>query len=220
MHYGSIDSRIRELYDYAVQNGFTEDLFFQADNLGSYIRTAIDGYSEYPLFLYTLGGRYDAHTLARMMTVDFKCRLRTVAGIASSADYESVLMIEPPGMKRTGMLQYVRSADLPSWTLIFRPAIYRQMIFERYALDKRRAFLDEKTWYMYIFSTRKKNQNRGYGKKLMKLILSYADRKGYRVCLETNQAENIAMYEHFGFRTVNTSRYRNRLEHFVMLYGD
>lgn len=31
--------------------------------------------------------------------------------------------------------------------------LYRLEEFEKYALEKRKPFLDEKTWYMYIFAT-------------------------------------------------------------------
>ncbi len=47
-----------------------------------------------------------------MMSVDFKSRLNTLAGITTGADYESVVLLEAPKTKKTGMLEYVRAADL------------------------------------------------------------------------------------------------------------
>ena len=215
----NIDERIRDFYRFAADNDFAADSLLREDNLDKYVETALDGYSEYPLFFHILGGSYDRKTLGRMMSVDFKLRLLSTAGIASSDNYESVLMIEPPHTGRISLSQYVRCADPSYYPLLFKPAIYRQMTFEKYALEKRKPFLDDSTWYMYIFATRKEFQHRGYGKKLMNLAVSYADKKSCRLCLETNHIDNIALYKHFGFRTVGTSVYKNKLEHYVMLYG-
>ena len=213
------DPRILDLYEYAGQNGFSEDLFLQEDNREKYVATALDGYRDYPLFLYVFGGKYDEKAFSRMMSIDFKSRLRTTAGIASSSDYESIMLIEPPMTKKTGMLQYVKVATPESYSLLFVPAMYRQEAFERYALKMRRDFLDDKTWYMYIFATKKEFQHRGYGKKLMNVIITYAGRNGYRICLETNHLDNITLYEHFGFELMSLSVYKDELEHCVMLFN-
>ncbi len=215
----NIDTRIREFYEYAVQNGFSEDLFLQEENRERFVATALDGYRDYPLFVYVFGGKYDEKAFSRMMSIDIKSRLCTTAGIASSTDFESVMLIEPPRTKKTGMLQYVKVATPKSYSLLLEPAMYRQEAFERYALKMRKDFLDDKTWYMYIFATKKEYQHRGYGKKLMNVILPYAESKGFRICLETNHLDNITLYEHFGFELMSLSVYKDELEHCVMLYN-
>lgn len=218
MNSANIDGHITDLYDYALKQGFTEDVFLCHDNQDRYIETATDGYRAYPLFRHVFAGGYDEKTLSRMMSVDFKSRLGTTAGIASSSAYESVMLIEPPNAKKTGMLQYVRVADPGAYTMLLYHCTYRQEDFEKFALEKRKSWLDDKTWYIYIFATRHSLQGMGYGKKLMELMISYADRRGYRLCLETNATGNVAMYGHFGFDTVDTSEYKDVLDHYVMLY--
>ncbi len=213
------DERILEFYEYVRQQGFSKELLFTAENQNRFIETSVDGYREYPLFLHIFGGKYDETVFRRMMSVDFLSRLagNTMAGIASSG-YESVLLLEPPASNRVGMKEYVKVAKPADFLLLFKKPMYRLEDFEKYALRKREAYLDENTWYVYIFATKMACQHQGYGKKLLNLMLSYADDKKCRICLETNSAANVQMYEHFSFRVMEDDVYQGTLEHHVMLY--
>ncbi len=218
MPFANISEPVRKFYDHARQLGFPEELFLSADNLDRYIGTSIDAYRDYPLFLHVFRGRFDEKTFCRMMTIDFRSRLQTTAGIACSGSYESVMLLEPPGAKKVGMRDYVRVADAGAYTLLLKPVMYRLEGFERYARNKRAGLMDDKTWYIYIFATKKKFQRQGYGRKIMDVALSYADRNGCRICLETNLIDNIPMYEHFGFRRADSTYYQETLAHDVMLF--
>ena len=209
--------KIKELYDYCIQNGFSKESFLSQDNLDRYIETSIDAYRNYPMFLYVFNGGYDQEILTRMLRVDFKSRMNKMLGI-SNGDYESVILVAPPKAKRTGLMQYIKAADKKSYSLLLNAATYRQDIFEKYALKKRKPYLDERTWYIYIFATKKALQRMGYGKKLMKAVLGFASAKGYRLCLETNASENVAMYQRFGFTLKDSSVFKNKIWHYVMVY--
>lgn len=209
-----------EFVDYCLQRGFPERLFFNEANLDDYIETVVDAYNGYPVFLHVFNGKYDAETLARMLKVDFKSRVGKTLGIATG-NYESVLLFEPPKNSKTGFVQYLKSADLSSIPLFFKPETSRMGAFEKYALKKRETYLDDKTWYLYIFTTQKAYQRKGYGKRLMNLLVSFAKERGYRLCLETNLAANIGLYESFGFSLMDSSVYKKgRLQHYVMLWDD
>ena len=49
-------------------------------------------------------------------------------------------------------------------------------------------------------------------------LSAFADENGYNLCLETNASENVPMYERFGFRLMDTSVFKRRLWHYVMVY--
>ncbi|MCR4605358.1 MAG: GNAT family N-acetyltransferase [Eubacterium sp.] len=219
MSFEKNESLLREFYDYAVRSGFDEELILSRENLMKYVETSVDAYREYPLFLQIFDGRYNEKVLSRMMKVDFRSRLKMMGGIASSSNYESVLLFEPPKTKKTGMVQYVRVADVGDFSLLFKSAMYKQEKYEDYALEKREEYLDDITWYIYIFATKMDCQRQGHGKKIMKLLLDFSDLKGYRICLETNLKENVTMYENFGFKNMDSSVYGENLEHYVMLYS-
>ncbi|MCR4763114.1 MAG: GNAT family N-acetyltransferase [Lachnospiraceae bacterium] len=202
---------------YAAENGFPEACFLSEDNVDSYIGTAVDAYREYPLFLSLFNGRYNEKSFTRMLSVDLKSRLNHMLGIASSDAYESVMLIEPPMMKQIGMLQYVKSADAGAYLLLLCPAMYRLETYERFARKKREKWVTESTWYIYIFATRNRFQRKGFGRRLMQLMISYVQQHGGRICLETDLPKNVAMYERFGFQTVDQSEYMGKLKHYVMI---
>ena len=52
----------------------------------------------------------------------------------------------------------------------------------------------------------------------MKLVLGFAKEYGYKLCLKTNLRDNIKMYKDFGFKCMETSNYKNKVEHFVIYY--
>ena len=217
MSYVRDDGPIGELYDHAMSKGFSTDLFLCSENQDRYISTLTDAYRDYPLFTEIFEGKFDEKTFTRMMSVDIKSRLGIMAGLASSADYESVMLLEPPKARKTRMRDYFRVADAGAYTLLLKPEMYRLEDFEKFALDRRREYLDDKTWYIYIFATGKNYQGRGYGRKLMDCVLTFADENGSRICLETNSKDNVGLYRHFGFNLADSSVYKDSLEHYVML---
>ncbi len=210
---------IKELYDFALRNDLQKDWFISRDNVDRFVETAVDAYRDYPLFCYVFGKEYDAATLSRMMSVDFRSRIGMTAGIASGNDFESVMLLEPPMTGKVGIIQYTKVAKPSDYPLLLKPSFYRQEAYESFARKKRQDHMDKKTWYLYLFATKKEYQKLGFGKKLMEMVRSFADENGCRICLETDLERNVAMYEHFGFRMMDASVYKDNLKHFVMLYG-
>jgi ribosomal protein S18 acetylase RimI-like enzyme len=218
MNYLKDNPLIKALYDHAVKCGISEECLLNKENLDNYVNTALDAYKDYSLFQYIFKGVFDPSVFHRMVSVDLRSRLDIAAGLSCINDYESVMILEPPMSRKTRMIEYFNVARPEDYSLLFKPILYRLESFEKFALDKRKQYLDGKTWYLYIFATRSEYKGRGYGKKLMDVLISFVDENGYRICLETNDINNIGMYEHFGFRTVEQSLYQNTLEHYNMLY--
>lgn len=218
MSFERCEKRISEFYDFAISNGLQKDCFLSNDNIDEYTRTAVDAYRDYPLFCHVFEKGYDAGTLSQMMSVDFRSRIGMTAGIAFNSSYESVMLIEPPNAGKVGLIQYTKVAKPADYALLLKRAIYRQEAYESFARKKRQAFLDEKTWYIYLFATKKKYQSCDYGKKLMDLMTLFTDKNGYRICLETDLKENVAMYEHFGFKLMDESLYKSNMQHYVMVH--
>lgn len=217
MDTGKCEEQLRELRSFYMRHGFSEDAFMTSENMDVFVETSVDAYRNYPMFLYVFNGKYDEETLARMFRVDYTSRLKKMLGIKTEGG-ESLILIGPPTPKRTGLKEYIKAADMHSLLLLLNPSTYRQEAFEKYAMKMRKPYLDDKTWYIYIFGTRKALQRQGYGKKLMKVLIAFADENGYNLCLETNASENVPMYERFGFRLMDTSVFKRRIWHYVMVY--
>ncbi len=72
--------------------------------------------------------------------------------------------------------------------------MYKLEDFEKFAHEQRKDYLNDNAWYIYIFATKSEYRGHGYGRRLMDLILSYANKTGCRICLETNlneKCENV-----------------------------
>lgn len=218
MNYTNDNPHVRQFYDYALQSGWTEETFFHKNSSEHYIETSVDAYHDYALFRYLFKNKDRDKAFSRMMSVDFRSRLGHLAGIASSDRFESVMLMEPPEAKKVGMIEYFGVGRPSDYKLLFYPSMHRMERFEHFSLKKRKPYLDNNTWYIYIFATKKELQGQGYGKKLMNLFLSFVKEKGYRICLETNERNNVRMYRRFGFELVDSLLYEDAVEHYVMRF--
>ena len=200
-----------------MQKGLQESNFMSSSNMDQYIRTVVDAFSDYPVWEEAFNHNVELDTAYSVMKTDLKSRLNKTIGI-STDHYESTILIEPPMTKKNGMLQYLTAVDFKSIPLLFHPAVLWLDKYEKFAYQKRQHYIDDKTWYIYIFTTQKKYQMQGYGKKLMEVVSSFAKENEYRIVLETDRLENVAMYEGFGFTLMDASIYNN-LNHYVMLWS-
>ena len=219
MRLEDLDPHMRSLYRFAHKNGYQKNQFLTRRTCADFISTAVDAYQDYPMFLQVFNYHYDEKTFTRMLNVDFKSRMESLAGIASSENFESVVLIESPAAKKVGMKQYIKTADLNGLMLLLKPSLSRLEKFEHFAEKERSPWMDGNTWYLYIFATRTDRQGQGHGKKLLKLLLDYSKYSKERICLETNLDSNVPMYEHFGFQTMAATEYKDHLKHYVMLYS-
>ncbi len=212
------DKEFREkFHSFCLDNGISPDRLFSETNWSKYVDTAVDGFTDYPLFLDVCRGTYKAKTIKKIFGVDARSRLNTTLGLATD-EYESILLIEPPSMRKVGFLDYARVVKLNELHLLFIPISVRQQNFENFAKRKRKLFLDDRTIYAYMFATQMKYQRQGYGKKLFSILIRFAKENGYRICLETNKKDNAPLYEKFGFEVALEDVYKNRVEHLVMIF--
>ena len=64
-----------------------------------------------------------------------------------------------------------------------------------------------------------KYRGKGYGRRLMEHIIEVIEKEN-RVCvLETNNEDNISMYEKFGFTLVNKTSLKDGTNHYSMEYN-
>lgn len=78
-------------------------------------------------------------------------------------------------------------------------------------------YRDERTWYLYDLAVRPQYQGKGGASRLLRPMLAYFDRIGANCYLETHDAKNVAMYEHFGFAIVEFPTLpHSELRHYAM----
>lgn len=62
-----------------------------------------------------------------------------------------------------------------------------------------------KHWFLQTIGINPEFQNKGYGSKLLRPMISRIDKEGLPCYLETLDEQNVPLYEHFGFRIVDKS---------------
>lgn len=100
-----------------------------------------------------------------------------------------------------------RKSDLNRHVVAFNigfDAIKRSVAFESNAVKIRNRFSNERTWYLMTFAVRAEKTNHGLGSKIMRPALEWLEKNNYSVYLETHKTVNVEIYEHFGFKVMDT----------------
>ncbi|KAL8987605.1 MAG: hypothetical protein Q9177_003202 [Variospora cf. flavescens] len=63
---------------------------------------------------------------------------------------------------------------------------------------------DENSWYLVYIGTRKEARGQGYARMLIDHVTRQADAEGYMCYLESSDGKNPAIYQRFGFTTVQS----------------
>ena len=124
--------------------------------------------------------------------------------ISSDENIDNLLVLCPPGYRGVPTIRFLLSGGLKVAFSIGFDAIKRSIAFEDNAVKIRNRFSTGKTWYLMTFAVRAGKTNQGLGSKIMRPALEWLDRNNYSVYLETHKTVNTEIYEHFGFKIVDT----------------
>jgi GNAT superfamily N-acetyltransferase len=103
-------------------------------------------------------------------------------------------------------------ADMTPWRIIRSGAMGAAMrmgmnvskkmgaIFKPITQDRKEHMAGYNYLYLLIVGVTTKLQGKGFGRKLIYTAIEESEREGLELYLETETEENVAMYEHFGFR--------------------
>lgn len=71
---------------------------------------------------------------------------------------------------------------------------------------------DPDFWYLFILAVDESARGQGVVRQLLQPVLDESDKTGVPIRLETNRAENVPIYEHFGFQVAHYSNRVSGLE--------
>ena len=113
------------------------------------------------------------------------------------------------------MLQFLKC---PNWVflVLYWPLTLKALLAYSH-LDNSEIF-DEKTFIISPVFVGKEHQGKGIATSLINMGLEDMRSKGYKVGLETQNPDNVAFYERFGFRTVKHEHYKlENIDNYYML---
>ncbi len=105
------------------------------------------------------------------------------------------------------------AAEVLSGTrLIFEcgiPSLLRMLKYQIWSTTARKRLIEEPYWYLDVVIVSPEYQGKGFASKLIKPFLEEASSTGSKVYLETQNKNNVPIYEKYGFKVIevlSTSR--------------
>ncbi len=179
---------------------FEKCYIMQHEDIERFATTLADGFSQYSMFKHVCYGAYNHDLMRLFWEVSLAILPENAISIADSKDANSVLVYIPPKSKEPSLFDYVKAGGVK---MFFKFGIRRIVRLTRFNLEiekfaKRYRTADD--GYLLAFATRLDKQGQHYGKPLMTALLNHLDASGESCYLETLEAKNVALYEHFSFR--------------------
>jgi ribosomal protein S18 acetylase RimI-like enzyme len=124
---------------------------------------------------------------------------------AVSPNLEGVAVWLPPSHIAPSVIDIVRFrlCLLPFYSGI--RAFRHVLSYIDHADKTRTQYVHGPHWYLQLLGVDPSHRGEGCAAVLLRSMFSRLDRENMPCCLDTENERNVAMYEHFGFRVVNTS---------------
>ena len=171
----------------------------QKKDLDRLAEIAADAYQDYPLHNWLTKGKYDQKASKLIMQITLKTMTEDAIIYADSEQLNGFAVWLPFGFTGSKTFPFLFNGGLK---LIFHSGlgiIGRLLTYENYAMNLKKEFTDNYDWYLYNLSIKKDAQGKGIASKLMRPMLQFCDDEKMVAYLETNKANNVTLYNHYGF---------------------
>ena len=172
----------------------------QRGDIQRFATTLADGFSQYNMFKHVCYGTYDHNLMRLFWEVSLTLLPDNAICIADSKDANSVLVYIPPKSKEPSLLDYIKAGGVK---MFFKFGIRRIIRLTRFNIEiaqVAKRYRAANDGYLMTFATCLDKQGQHYGKPLITALLNHLDASGESCYLETLEAKNIALYEHFSFQ--------------------
>jgi GNAT superfamily N-acetyltransferase len=124
---------------------------------------------------------------------------------ATSPRVEGVAVWLPPGRGDPSIWAMLRvGAARLAWTNGLG-TMRRVLSYIDHAVAMRRRHVPQRHWYLQLLGVDPQHHGAGHASRLLRSMLDRTDREQLPCCLDTENAVNVPMYEHFGFRVLESS---------------
>ena len=172
----------------------------QDEDLQRFATTLADGFSQYGMFKHVCYGTYNHDLMSLFWEVSLALLPNNAICIADSKEANSVLAYIPPKSKEPSLLDYMKAGGMK---MLFKFGIRRIIRLTRFNIEIEQVakrYRAANDGYLMAFATRLDKQGQHYGKPLITALLNHLDASGESCYLETLEAKNIALYQHFSFQ--------------------
>ena len=171
----------------------------QKKDLDRLAEVAADAYENYPLHNWLTKGKYDKKASKILMQITLRTMTEDAIIYADSEEMNGFAAWLPFGFTGNKAIPFLKSGGLKLILHSGFGIISRLSAYEKYAMNLKKEFTDNYDWYLFNLSVKKDAQGKGLASKLMKPMLQFCDDEKMVAYLETNKAENVGLYNHYGF---------------------
>ena len=165
---------------------FKKCYIMQRGDIQRFAATLADGFSQYSMFKHVCYETYDHDLMLLFWEVSLALLPDNAICIAESKDPSLFDYMKAGGMK-----------------MFFKFGIRRIIRLTRFNIEIEQVakrFRTANDGYLMAFATRLDKQGQHYGKPLITAFLNHLDASGESCYLETLEAKNVALYQHFLFQ--------------------
>lgn len=141
-----------------------------------------------------------------------KVKVLTTGGIftaciilSTDSSISSLLILFPPQLKSEPAIRFLLNGGFGLIRYFGFSHLFRSVNYEMNCEKIKKRFLTQQTWYCMCFVVDPKMQRRGIGSKLLRPVIGTLETYNTRLYLETHKTVNVAIYNKFGFKTVDIS---------------
>ena len=198
-------------------SAFKDCYVMQPDDLQCFAATLADGFRGYSMFDHVCYGTYDHDLMRLFWEVSLALLPDNAICIADSKEANSVLAYIPPHSKDPSLLDYVKAGGMKMFLKFGLRRIIRLTRFNIEIEQIGKRYRADDDGYLMAFATRLDKQGQHYGKPLITALLNHLDASGESCYLETLEAKNVSLYQHFAFQlTGQTESQMGGLKLFAM----
>ena len=179
---------------------FKKCYIMQHEDIRRFAATLADGFSRYNMFNYICCGTYNYDLMCLFWEVSLALLPDNAISIADSKDINSVLVYIPPRSKEPSLLDYMKAGGMKMFFKFGIRRIIRLTHFNIEIEQVAKQYRAADDGYLMAFATHLDKQGQHYGKPLIDVLLDYLDASGENCYLETLEAKNVALYQHFSFQ--------------------
>lgn len=131
-------------------------------------------------------------------------RLAALYGVClGTTEQDGVLMMLPPDQIDVSIFKMIKSGMMPALFKLGLPSLSRMMRFMDFAEKEHKGAISSDHYYIMTVGVLPEKQGKGVGKKLMARALEIVDTNKVACFLETQNPDNVPIYQKLGFEVVS-----------------
>lgn len=147
----------------------------------------------------------------------FKLRIELNNSFKTSSNLEGVCIWEGADDPHNVITLKEIILGLPLIFTIGIPSLIRMIKYQIWSSKIRESLTSKRYWYLNVIAVSPVHQGKGFATKMIKPFIEKASENNEEVYLETQNKNNVPIYEKFGFKVIETKKIENTgLNHFCM----